>query len=282
MMEQGEDSRGQTRDPTRLRVEEAAFDFPPGPPPRRFVMIASVPRSGSHFLAYRLWETGAVGAPIEYFNFNQTMFEIARRLQVGRFSEYLDTLLRLRTSPNGVFSFKAHHDQYTFLNMAAGLPRLRPLQIVAIERRDRVAQAVSLAKALQTDRWNAGDAARAAPAYDFAQIAECLRALERQRERWERAYGQLRIEPVRVIYEDLLAAPAATVERVLAALALAREPGVSVTLPPLERQFDDVNAEWIARFRADIAARRRAADGGDINPRANPPRITTPLDGKDA
>ena len=49
---------------------EAEFDFPAyRGSARRPYMLASVPRSGSTFVSHLLWETGCLGAPLEYCNF---------------------------------------------------------------------------------------------------------------------------------------------------------------------------------------------------------------------
>ena len=49
---------------------EERYDFPErdGPPDRVYV-LASLPRSGSTYLSHVLWESGCLGAPLEYLNF---------------------------------------------------------------------------------------------------------------------------------------------------------------------------------------------------------------------
>ena len=259
MTDQGQGDRHRSAGSSGPGDEDARYDFPPGAAPSQFYMVASTPRSGSHLVAHHLWRSGVMGAPLEYFNFYNFMFAMARRLRAGRFSEYLDALMHVRTAPNGAFSFKAHYDQFVFLNMTGGLRRLRPLKILSIERRDEVAQAVSFAKALQTESWNARDAPVAAPAYRFDQIAQCLRTVRRQKTHWEETFRRLRVEPVRVVYEDFLLASEPTTDRVLAAFGLERDSAFKIDLPLIERQFDAVNAEWIARFRREAAERRSGA-----------------------
>lgn len=52
---------------------EAEFDFPlrPSPPPRPY-LLASTPRSGSTYVSHLFWQTGCLGAPLEYCNFEPT------------------------------------------------------------------------------------------------------------------------------------------------------------------------------------------------------------------
>jgi hypothetical protein len=52
---------------------EAECDFPPHrPPPSHPYLLASVPRSGSTYGSHILWQTGCLGAPLEYCNFEPT------------------------------------------------------------------------------------------------------------------------------------------------------------------------------------------------------------------
>ena len=50
---------------------EGSFDFPRRTAsPERTYLIATVPRTGSTWFSHLLWQTGCLGAPLEYLNFD--------------------------------------------------------------------------------------------------------------------------------------------------------------------------------------------------------------------
>lgn len=236
----------------------AKFDFPVPTKPTMFYVVASTPRSGSTYLCYRLWETGLLGAPQEYFNFNSLMLEMAVRLAMTNIHDYVRRVFELRTSPNGVFAFKAHWSHFRLLELAdvdmlGYFPRLR---FIHIERRDKVAQAVSEAKRQQTNRsetLSLPDDRRLA--YDFGRIQGALARIERESARWHAMFRRSGIEPIRVTYESLVADPDAVVDDVLRRFGFARDPARCVEAPKIARLSDSTNLDWIDRFRRDAAAR---------------------------
>src|SRR5215470_15256953 len=131
------------------------WDFQPSSAKRRlFYCVAATPRSGSTFLCHLLWATGCMGAPAEYFDPQFSMLPMASRLRARSTGEYVKLLKERRTSPNGVFGFKAFWRHFRFMadfDLLGFFPRLR---FVHIERQDRLAQAVSLAKAEALRQWS--------------------------------------------------------------------------------------------------------------------------------
>src|SRR5215470_11441615 len=92
------------------------WDFEPGSAtPRMFYCVAATPRSGSTWLCQLLWATGVMGAPAEYFNPRASMMQMAGRLGARHAREYVRLLKERRTSPNGVFGFKAHWQHFRFM-----------------------------------------------------------------------------------------------------------------------------------------------------------------------
>ena len=87
---------------------EGKFDFPArAQGPEITYLLASAPRAGSTHFSHVLWQTGCLGAPLEYLNFEPLGpygFAAASpsvQLQLWR------SVLRRRCSPNGVFGLKA-------------------------------------------------------------------------------------------------------------------------------------------------------------------------------
>src|SRR3954451_20274981 len=169
-------------------------------------MICAEPRSGSSLLAELLFNTGVAGAPTEYFDAG-TMQRFQEVWRTPSFEQYVDALRRKKTSPNGVFGFKVHYEQYVDAFSARELSLLFPnLRFIRITRRDRLRAAVSFARALQTDQWASDHPARPdAPVFDREQIAECLARIHDSARGWDRFFAQKSIAPLHVVYEDFVA-----------------------------------------------------------------------------
>ena len=228
------------------------FDFPQSAVCSKSYIVASSERSGSTLLAMLLWQTGFLGAPWEYLNFDSEMRFMVARLQPESIGDYIRTVIACRTSPNGVFGLKAHYHHFIgvlreFPDLLRAMPLLR---FVVIERDDKVAQAVSLARAIQTNAWSSYAIPSRIPEYDRALIEQCLRKVQLQVDGWSQWLEQSRQTPRVVHYEDLVRDPATVTADVIAFID---PPGQGdapvIELPMVERQADAVSAEWAQRFR---------------------------------
>jgi LPS sulfotransferase NodH len=191
--------------------------------------------------------------PTGYFNYEGDMRILQNRFRVDSPQDYLVELLRRRTSQNGIFGFKAHyhHFKVALRQNRDLLERLAPLSYVYLHRTDRVAQAVSLAKALQTRAWvSLGDERRLPLFYSREFVTACLDELKQQDEDWRRWFHQNQIEPMVISYEDLMRNPHEVVQNI-ADITGVGEVTKTLELPRVERQSDHVNDEWIAKYRAD-------------------------------
>src|SRR3954454_55059 len=197
---------------------------------QRAYLVCATPRSGSTLLCELLKGTGVAGCPQEYF---ETLRSTGYPRQPRQYFEGVpevqallppvdpgtpeaefdwDGVLRAGTTPDGVFGAKvmwAHlEDLWPRLGGRAledVLPRLR---FVRVARADRVAQAVSLWIAIQTQRWRdeGGDAEPHQPVYSFAAIRHLVGQLEAHERAWD-AWLEGR-DPIAVPYERLPPAPA--------------------------------------------------------------------------
>ena len=175
-------------------------------------------------------------------------------------------MLQRGTSPNGVFGAKMMWNYFDdFRARVAELPGLEgcafnealdevfpDLRIIFVRRRDKVAQAVSLWKAIQTQQWrNEGDDAdrlRRMPSTTTRRSRYLLDELHRWDARWEDWFHATGREPIRVIYEEFARSRAATVGRVLDGLGI-DPPEPESEKGPMKRQADDLSQDWVARFR---------------------------------
>jgi trehalose 2-sulfotransferase len=248
------------------------LDFPGPIALRKSYIVASAQRCGSTFLCNLLWQTGVLGAPAAYFQYRKrptakTLRDMMmERLKASSPDDYLAKLLACRTSTNGIFGVKVHfHDFEAMLRQTAGiLDLLSPVTFIYVDRTDKLAQAVSLAMALQTDAWTSlkKSAARAVR-YDRDLIAKCLEQNEQQELSWRKWFEDNDVEPWRVTYEDLTAGSAAVVRRTVELLDAQDDEPDAILVPKIEKQGDETNSEWIARFRqeteSDAEGRERAA-----------------------
>lgn len=215
-------------------------------PPKHICLIASTQRSGSYFLSHLLTATGRMGAPLEYLHpgFLATWQE--KFGQPDR-AATVKELFRRRTSPNGWFALKAHWSHYA---AARDDPQLHLLfnidRFIFIERRDRIAQAVSLATVAQTGSWISLQPTRVQPRYSAREIASALVRIDAEYRRWRDYFDANGIEPVHVYYEDLVANPEATLNRLLAHCGL--DPVEQLPEVAITPQASPRNEEWKSRF----------------------------------
>lgn len=232
------------------------YDFKPcsGGKPRLY-LIASTQRSGSYLLGYLLRGTAQLGAPFEYLHPDHAP-RWDERLGTNDLRGRLNRLFELRTSPSGWFGIKAHWDHFEYGRSEAG--DLLPFEkFIRIGRRDRLAQAISLALARQTRSWMSIQEKRVEPQYDERKIAHALAILQRDTEAWNRWFAAADVQPLQVYYEDLVADPLAVLNTILRAFGL--EPLTELPAVPTQRQASRVNEEWKRRYLAPGARVRRVA-----------------------
>lgn len=235
----------------------AAADLPPCSGPVTTVLIAHTPRTGSSLLATALGDTGLCGRPHEYLN-SVHIDQIRLRIGPLPMPSYLAWLKRHRTTANGVFCLKASALQLQQEVVDRGHdPRrlLAPLRCVWIQRRDKVRQAVSYSRALQTDRWRAEAADRQPPHYDYAHIAWSMRFLAGQSRNWPKLFARLGVSPIPVWYLQLAHHYDAMVRGLGAALGLGAAHDLEVQ-PPRRARMPNAEADaWCARFRVEAVER---------------------------
>lgn len=254
---------------------EGKFDFPPrAQAPEHCYLLASVPRAGSTFFSHVLWQTGCLGAPLEYLNFERLGPYGFANSSASLQQELWHSVLRRRCSVNGVFGLKAFAMQLDQLQrsnplllsevLATVLPPDKPRRIVYLRRRDRIAQVVSYARASLSGVWNKAqepmDAAPLVYSQDALDAAE--RGIALQESVWARMFKDLRIKPLELWHEDILADPDGAARQVADYVGVAVHPEAGVEIPPIEKQSAGDAAEWISRYaesRAPNAGQSRSS-----------------------
>jgi LPS sulfotransferase NodH/2-polyprenyl-3-methyl-5-hydroxy-6-metoxy-1,4-benzoquinol methylase len=245
--------------PVRFVLDER-LDFNHFVPLRKSYIVASSYRSGSNYLCWEFWRTGVLGAPVEFLNPYDALPVFMNRFKASSPADYIVKLIEHRSSKNGVFGLKTHsHHFEAFLKQYPGLLKaLAPVTFIHINRRNKLAQAVSMAKALQTDFWTSRiESERPPPQYDRGLIEKCLVEVEQQELRWPRWFEANNITPFRVLYEDLIAATPKVVRSILELLGVENDEPDEVQVPPTSRQGDAINREWIERFDKETSGERQ-------------------------
>ena len=240
-------------------------------------LVCATERSGSTLLCELLAGTGVAGRPEEYFEFLSASGRVRQPREyfpADADPEILELLPPLEpalpevpwerrlaearergTTANGVFGAKM---MWAYLPdfLAHGEPeeQLGPLRWVHVERRDTLAQAISLWRAVQTAQWRAEDRDSAVePVFHAGAIAHLKDRLEEHAAAWREWFAGRGIEPLEIVYEEFARSPTPTICRVLDHIGVPSE-GVDVPEPPLRRQADHRSQEWVDRFRDEVPA----------------------------
>jgi trehalose 2-sulfotransferase len=238
-----------------------------------------------------LKETGVPRRPREYF-WGLRSPEVLRLLpaesQLDReaeqrptwsrdeYTEHFNAAVHTGTTPNGVFGAKMMWSYFPdFLELMRGIPRFAGmgdgsllgtafpnLSYVFVSRSDKVRQAVSLWRALQTWVWrNASGSAQDEPlperrvVYSFDAIDHLLEQLRRHEDAWRGFFFRIGQQPLQLFYEEVASDPEAAVGRVLESLGLR---DVEVRAPrerPISRQSDDISESWVQSYLEDVSRR---------------------------
>ena len=193
------------------------------------------------------------------------------------YDRYLEWVFDAGTTDNGVFGAKlmwGYFGDFTSLlrNVAAYrdvplaelLPTVFPnLQFVRVIRANKVRQAVSLWKAVQTAAWSeAHDATQEVPPpyksfleesrpglrFHYRAIEHLLHQLLEQEAAWDTFFAHAGIKPVLVLYENFAGDYTTSIVRLLERLGLEPPADASKLEPPLKQQSDAINDDWVRRY----------------------------------
>lgn len=215
---------------------------------RRGVLMLTEARSGSNWLGSLAtaagfgnlgeWlSPGIMGKPLEDYT-PEAWAELA-----------LD-----RATANGVFHLKLFPRYIYLLQAKFRYDVLRhclerhETHLVLVQRRDRLRQAISLARGQQTMKWRSDFAAKGEEVYDFELICRCLFHIGRSYDFWNTLVGAMELSARTFVYEDMLADPSPYLDHMADLLGQPR-PGPQKSAFTIQR--DARTEEWRDRFRAD-------------------------------
>jgi len=226
-------------------------------------------RSGSTYLAALLRSTGQLGLPNEYAN-GKSVRVWAEKLGVSSTEidrKYVAALLRERVTENGVFGIKATPPGYLQLEKYMVFTHH-----IYLLREDTLRQAISLYRAEATGQFSqmekeAYDRMREnnpgtnyptisdqpAPTeipFDREAILKCLKRIQVSNQQWEEIFKERGIEPLRLTYDQLCAAPGETVQQVADYLQVPLSEGTAPKSGTVVMR-DELTEEWVRRLQAE-------------------------------
>jgi trehalose 2-sulfotransferase len=238
-------------------------------------------RPNEYFEALK--DTGLPRKPVQYFEGlnNPEIAQILSKLpsvpdthvyltrSVTNYADYLAKAIEEGTTPNGVFGAKLTWDSfddfilhlrqipaYKETDVSSLLGTLFPhLHYIWITRRDKVKQAVSLWKAIQTWVWEVREQPQATDAPSEREIVfhfEAIDFLLQQIESYETAMQQYfdanNIQPFVVIYEEFIAAYETTARGMLQYLQIPTPKDLVFAKCTMKRQADTLSEEWVQHY----------------------------------
>lgn len=240
--------------------------------PRISYVICATPRSGSHLLAEALQNTGLAGAPDEYLlcdddgRLQNEQGLIAERYGKKTLDEFLSLVLKLGSTPNGVCGIIImwHYLPDILINFRQ-LPQYQGLKepelmnallvnpkYILLTRRDRVSQAVSWARALQTGIWSQPKGVtvvpKQEPRFDFRLVDWAYERVLISETTWADFFKIHGVEPFKVVYEDLVEAYEQTALSVLDYLDIPYPESLAFGERRLQKQANSLNDEWAERY----------------------------------
>ncbi len=198
------------------------------------------------------------------------------------YDRYLEWAFEAGTTPNGVFGAKLmwgyfgdfvsllrNVPAYRDVALAELLPTVFPdLTFVRVVRANKVRQAVSLWKAVQTATWREDQAGAKASSledddsppyrsfieehrpqlrFHYRAIEHLLKQILIEESRWDAFFEHSGIKPVLVLYENFAADYETSTLRLLERLGLSPPEDFDFQ-PRMKRQSDRVNDDWVRRY----------------------------------
>ncbi len=191
------------------------------------------------------------------------------------YDRYLEWAMREGTTENGVFGAKLmwqylgdfagllrNIPEYSSLPLAELLPAAFPnLTFVRVIRANKIRQAVSLWKAVQTASWSdSGEAKGDEPPYraymqeqrpqlrfHYGAIKHLLEQTLAAEASWDAFFEHTRIKPILVLYENFAADYETSTRNILERLQLDYPDDLEIE-PRMKSQSDRINDDWARRF----------------------------------
>lgn len=232
--------------------------------------IVTTPRSGSTYLCDLLDSTAIAGHPAEHLRLATQ--ELARRCNFD-YLPLLDNLMEYRTTGNDVFGTKLiSHFLFELRQSKSDFKYIFQAinKFILLIRQDKVAQAVSLVLAQKTEVWHLHhnpqqDAKQSNYQSKLARIEideallndveQKVIFIEKQEQRLKKILTHNKIDPLIVVYEDILDNAPGQISRILDFLQLpSSEQNVEQINSGVKRMPSTISQQIIQQYRARTSA----------------------------
>lgn len=228
-------------------------------------LICATNRSGSFLLCEALKNTGIAGYPEEYFWRGDEPFW-KERWKVSDYGDYLRKAIEQGTTSNGVFGAKVmwgYFDEfigklrqipaYEQIDPSALLFQVFPnLHYIQIIRRDKVRQAISFWRAIETNIWGWTEDKKPVPEKEASFNYEAIRNLEQEiiahEAAWKNYFEMCHVEPYVVVYEEFVPRYEETAREVLRFLGKSIPPDLVFAERRLKKQSDELTEKWVEAY----------------------------------
>jgi trehalose 2-sulfotransferase len=236
--------------------------------PHTSYLVCGTPRSGSSLLCEALSNTGIAGQPEEEYFLPRNELVWQERWGTSTYAEYLENAIKQCTTPNGVFGAKMMWGYFdNFVSKVRQLPTYNDkalsvtdlmqsvfpnLHYIWIKRSDKVRQAVSHAKARQTDVWKMVTETKplltTKPAFSFKQIDFMVQQLEAQEAAWQKYFAVNGIQPFIVVYEHFVQKYEDTAIQILEYLDISGAEYLEFAPRRMKKQSNEESERWVQRY----------------------------------
>jgi trehalose 2-sulfotransferase len=235
--------------PVRESIKAWLKEGIPSGSPKQGYLICATPRSGSYFLCDVIRSTGCMGRPHEFFEAGM-MKRLGRTDYPEDIPGQIAAAQRLGATSNGYYGAKFFPAQIDGAALAAIREGFSDPPLIHLTRRDLLGQAISLTRAALSRQFFSGPEGSVAPEFDADLIRDYLERIVHWNAAWDIYFARTGIEPLRVIYEDLVDDPQSQIDRMAEALGLHGEVRLDPSRLSMRVQRDALSAEWRERFLA--------------------------------
>lgn len=233
-------------------------------------LICTTPRTGSELLCEILTRTKVTGFPGEHF-YPERFPNFFQHYRVSSFEEYYRIILNERTTPNGVFGTKTMTGGvlYPFLELVRRIPPLNVpalkdhevlqalfpnLRYIFLTRRDKVSQAISHWRAIESDQWHSVSTRPDAPPkkrpqFNFEAIDHLQQEIVLREVKWQEFFQSGGVKPLTLVYEDFIQDQEGAARQVLEFLSLSPQPGWYLENITNQKVPSPETEEWLQRYR---------------------------------
>lgn len=222
------------------------------------ILIGFTNRSGSNLLCDYLRQTGRIQGLGEMLNY-PAVRKLKHDHALEDFPSYFQFLTTKFCPNRECLGVKASCDQLASI-IRNKIPEMFPeTYVINIERRDKIAQAVSYSIALQTKKWTSAQAATGTePVFKLEQIDRLISAQKLENEMIALQAQAFKLPFCKVDYESLCDDPKQVIST-LFEFAGIELPKLEISTPKISRQADERNLEFVELYLEAIRKQHRSA-----------------------